>query len=205
MRMSTNQDQGPVIIDWCLGESTSEILVEVMQTMLYEADSAFEIGLDSDGNYELQDRVDPVIKLSVQTAAPEGTRPSDHLKRAWSATYSQTKRPSESFRESVRAVESAAIPIMCPADRTATLGRMIGLLRSSPSSWRTVFRPPSDVSSVETLMLMMQLLWKSQLDRHGTDDDQVPITVSQEESEAALHLAANLVHIFTSGTIASAK
>ena len=54
-------------------------------------------------------------------------------------------------------------------------------------------------------MLMMQLLWKSQLDRHGTDDDQVPITVSQEESEAALHLAANLVHIFTSGTIASAK
>jgi hypothetical protein len=51
---------------------------------------------------------------------------------------------------------------------------------------------------------MMRVLWKSQLDRHGTDNEAVPIEVSKDEAETALHLAITLVHWFTSGAVTRA-
>jgi hypothetical protein len=51
---------------------------------------------------------------------------------------------------------------------------------------------------------MMDLLWTSQLDRHGSDDAKVPLRVSLEEARAAVHLAAALVQLFKSGAVASA-
>jgi hypothetical protein len=51
---------------------------------------------------------------------------------------------------------------------------------------------------------MLDLLWKSQLDRHGTPDETVPLSVSLEEAEATLHLALTLVHWFRTGAIKEA-
>ena len=47
----------------------------------------------------------------------------------------------------------------------------------------------------------MELLWKGQIDRHGTDDASTPLSVSQAEAEAAVHLAVTLVQWFTSGAV----
>lgn len=47
---------------------------------------------------------------------------------------------------------------------------------------------------------MMALLWTAQLNRDGTDDESHPLTVSQEQPEAAAHLAVTLVHWCRSGT-----
>jgi hypothetical protein len=48
---------------------------------------------------------------------------------------------------------------------------------------------------------MLAQLWTSQLDRHGTDDESVPLTVSMEQAEAAVHLATTLVHWFRRGSV----
>ena len=43
----------------------------------------------------------------------------------------------------------------------------------------------------------MELLWTNQLDRHGTDDESVPLQVTQEQAELAVHIALLLVRIFS--------
>ena len=51
---------------------------------------------------------------------------------------------------------------------------------------------------------MLELLWKSQVDRHGTPDATAPLSVTQGQAEAAFHLALTLVQFFTAGVIRSA-
>jgi hypothetical protein len=43
---------------------------------------------------------------------------------------------------------------------------------------------------------MAALVWKSQFDRHGTDDASLPLNVSQAEADAAVHISIALVRIF---------
>ena len=46
---------------------------------------------------------------------------------------------------------------------------------------------------------MLQMLWKSQLDRHGTADESVPLNVSIDEARDAVALATTLVHLAQQG------
>jgi hypothetical protein len=105
----------------------------------------------------------------------------------------------------VRAVEVAAIPIVIPNDSGATLGRVIPALRDAPSKWRVVLTPSRGSNPVETVAHMCELLWKSQWDRHGVADESVPLNVSLEEAQTAVHLAATLVQWFTSGAVTLAR
>lgn len=73
-------------------------------------------------------------------------------------------------------------------------------MRDKPSKWKLNLNPEG-INGITQVVGMMQLLWKSQLDRHGTGDVDAPISVTREESEVALHIAASLVHLFTSGAI----
>lgn len=50
--------------------------------------------------------------------------------------------------------------------------------------------------------MMMRLQWKGQYDRHGSDDEETPLHVGQDEAEAAVHLAITLVQWFRSGAVA---
>lgn len=51
---------------------------------------------------------------------------------------------------------------------------------------------------------MMAPRWTAQLNRDGTDDESHSLTVSQEQPEAAAHLAVTLVHWCRSGTFRAA-
>lgn len=52
---------------------------------------------------------------------------------------------------------------------------------------------------------MLRLLWKSEFDRHGTDDETVPLNVSIEEAQDAVALAMILVHLAQQGGFAAAR
>lgn len=54
---------------------------------------------------------------------------------------------------------------------------------------------------VTTLVSMIDLLWGSQHDRHVPADQEAPLHVTQEEAEAAIHLAVTLVQWFTMGAL----
>ena len=72
---------------------------------------------------------------------------------------------------------------------------MIGALRDKPEKWATV------IGDVDTVRKMMETIWKSQLDRHGTDDTTKPLNVSQPEAEAAVQMGVTLVKLFRTEAI----
>ena len=87
---------------------------------------------------------------------------------AWHHVYGRNPNPSTAYHDAVRAVEVAARPAATPKDDQATLGKMIPAFQDKPEQWETV------IGNVDTVRKMMATIWKSQFDRHGTDDTTKP-------------------------------
>jgi hypothetical protein len=128
----------------------------------------------------------------------DNERAHHHLRVAWGELMGRDPDPSNAYREAVRAVEAAAKPVLSPDNPRATLGTMIGALRDMPEKWRVGLEhgEPTQVLG------MCQLLWKGQIDRHGSDDADARLNVSQEEADSAFYLGVALVRLFTSGAVA---
>lgn len=167
-----------------------------LKAALQEAGSVFTVELDGEGTNYLARRISPVVAELVQRAAAADDRAGHHLRDSWRLVYGRETEPSGAFREAIRAVEAVACPVVCPNNDKATLGTVIADLRSGPSKFALVLEPNDGSSAIERARHMCELLWKSQLDRHGTGDPEAPLNVSLEEAETALHLAATLVHWF---------
>ncbi len=98
-------------------------------------------------------------------------------------------------------MEAAAKPIVAPQASGATLGTMLADLRNKPDKWSVALNEGGRAPGVNLLIEMCAGLWKSQFDRHGTDDESIPLDVSPGEAAAAVHLAVTLVHWFRSGAV----
>jgi hypothetical protein len=181
------------------GGHASTEAVEELAGLLRDAGSVYEV-TRIDGQDVLERRVDATVAASAKLTMAKETRASTHLRDAWHEAYGRNPSPSSAYREAVRAVEAAAQPIVEPNNTRATLGTMIGALTSTKERLEVALRP-SEGDPMDSLIEMMRVLWKAQLDRHGTADESVPIRVSQEEAETAVHLAVTLVHWFQSGAV----
>lgn len=73
---------------------------------------------------------------------------------------------------------------------------MIVALRDKPEKWTTT------IGAVDDVRTQMEAVWRGQLDRHGTDDETVPISVSFAEADAAFSTCLNLVRLFVGGHVA---
>jgi hypothetical protein len=122
---------------------------------------------------------------------------------AWKHIYGRDPSPSTGYSEAVRAIEAAACHVIIPNDGIPTLGKAIKALGNAPvGKFVTVF--PSDAvggNPLEAVRKLMELVWTSQTDRHGTNDESVPLSISQHQAEAALHAAVTLVLWFQRGFI----
>jgi hypothetical protein len=155
-----------------------------------------EVGEGDDGDYRLTRRAVGPVPDAIAALTP-ATRAHAHLVAAWNRSTGRNPDPSGAYREAVRAVEAAAKPIVLPDNDRATLGTMIAALRDKPEKWETT------VGEVEDVWRQMEVLWTHQLDRHGTDDESVPLEVTQEQAEVAVHVALLLAHMFARGDIRS--
>jgi len=63
-----DDDDGPEILDWCLGLTDIEVNTSSLQTILDEAGSVFTVDTDADGVPELQDRIDVMKERLVAPA-----------------------------------------------------------------------------------------------------------------------------------------
>jgi hypothetical protein len=147
----------------------------------------------------LERRVDASVTAAAEAAmeAP-GSSAGDHLSRAWSKAYGREPDPSAAYAEAVKAVEAAAKPVVTPKDDKATLGKMVSAFRDRSEKWDVVLAAASGFDKVDVVRLMAEQLWQGHTDRHGRPD---PVPVTQEQAEAAVHLAALLVQWFTAGSI----
>jgi hypothetical protein len=172
-----------------------------LDRMLREAGSAWTAVVRGDV-CRLERRVDATVAAAAQRVMDESGRAGELLSRAWRAVYGRTPDPSSGYRDSVRAVEAAARPVVSPNNSSATLGTMIHDLEVAPKKWVVRLSTPPGFDKVDALVNMIKLLWKAQFDRHGTPDENVPINVSNEEAVTALHLATTLVQWFADGAVA---
>ncbi len=106
-------------------------------------------------------------------------------------------KDSSAYALAVRAVESAAVAVVMPNKRDATLGNVIGQMKSD-ADWRLPFREHREAPSAEVLLGLLRTLWVGHRDRHGGVDYS---DVTHEEARAAVVLAATLVEWFTSGAV----
>lgn len=130
-------------------------------------------------------------------------RPGEHLALAWRAIFGRPARAGEGYRECIRAVEAATIPVVSPNNAKATLGTVIGELRHAQDKWSVALHGSSPDDQVAAVISMLDLLWKGQSDRHGSPDLAVPLSVTLEQAEAALYLTLPLVKFFAAGVVAA--
>jgi hypothetical protein len=187
------------VLDFLVHSQDSLGSAERLEDILAQGGSLWRVTRYESG-FGLERRVEAAITNAVQNTVGSAGRAGQFLALAWREIYGRDPNPSAAYREAVRAVEAAAQPVLLPANNRATLGQMIAALRDSTEKWRLSLSP-TDVDPVQVLLGMIQLLWKGQHDRHGDTDTSRPLQVSPEEAEAAVHLAATLVHWFTSGAV----
>lgn len=150
----------------------------------------------------LERRVDEATEQVARDLMAREGRPHERLAHAWNAVYGRNPDPSKGYAEAVKAVEAAACRLVLPNDDSATLGRVLGEMKSDPSRWTCIMQSlDGNEKQVERAIAMARLLWGSHRDRHDTGDETTPANVSLEEAEAAVHLAIPLVQWFTQGVI----
>ena len=76
---------------------------------------------------------------------------------------------------------------------------MIAALRDKPDKFSVRLSGPGSVENVASVRAMFELLWTSQLDRHGTANEDIPLTVTLEQAQDAVALATTLVHLAQQG------
>ena len=154
-----------------------------------------------DGAAGLERRVDDTIAAAADQVIVDAGRAGTHLARAWKAAYGRGPQPTVAYDESIKAVETAAIPTISPRNDRATLGTLIRDLRAAPQNFSVTLSALGGTDDVETVARVMDLLWKGHPARHGTPNPTRPSAASQSEAEAAAHLAVTLVHWFDKGFV----
>jgi hypothetical protein len=149
------------------------------------------------GHFQLVRRAIGPVAEAIDDLRSTTQRAHAHLMQAWSKLMGRNPDPSTAYREAIRAVEVVAAPVVTPDDKLATLGKVIKALRDKPEKWTVdlVEATPGQVTE------MAAMLWQSQFDRHGTHDESVPLNVSQEQADAAVHIAIALVRLFAGGHV----
>jgi hypothetical protein len=184
------------LVDFMIFEGRGE--VSELRQILLEAGSAWDVGIRM-GKRGLLRRVPDGVAVAVEAAInhPNGGK---KLAEAWEAAYGVYPDPSKAYSMAVKAVEDAAIPVVCPNDRTATLGKVIGIANSG--TWKLPhLREDANAPTHDVLLGMMRTLWTGQHDRHGGPSAVGVPAVTQDEAESAVMIAVTLVGLFETGKV----
>lgn len=137
--------------------------VELVQlnTLVTEAGSVWELHFERmrteepDGEsiyrdiWELRPRV-----TSKATTAPDA---ASHLTAAWNHVYGRSRDPRSAYRE------AATIPVVTPNNARATLGMVIGELRSTPQKWHVVLARDIELPRVVCSVSALRPWWATSL------------------------------------------
>ena len=171
----------------------------ILKTYLRQAGSAYTVEAADKGRCYLVKRVPDGVQDAANAAFGQPNA-GKRLAQAWEAAFGVNPDPTKAYSLAVKAVEDAAIPVICPSDSSATLGRVIGQVNAG--TWKLPhLREDPDVTTHDVLVGMMKTLWVGQHDRHGGPSSVGVPTVTPEEAESAVLLAVTLVGWFETGKV----
>jgi hypothetical protein len=171
--------------------------------ILERAGSAWRTGLRNH-HYGLVERVNPTVDEAADKAMSEAGDAGTLLAESWGQLFGRNPNPSEAYRTTVKAVEAATKPSLCPNDDRYTLGKGLSAMRNQHQCYVIDVRddqgntPPHNVDG-GVIQLMMRSIWESQRDRHAGNSDSAPIT--SEEARAAIYLAVPIIQAFHDGLV----
>lgn len=165
--------------------------------LLQAGRSKWTVG-DRGGRVGLVERVPEGVQTSVEGIIDSAGSSGRILARAWAHVHGLQANDSGGYADAVRAVEIAAIDVVQPNNKDATLGTVISQMRDQ-GDWRLPLREHQYAPSTELILTAARTLWHGHRDRHGSVDYS---DVTHEEARAAVALAATLVEWFTSGAVA---
>lgn len=195
--------------DLMLGYEGMEInsAVRVLTRALTQGGANYEVvRTDPDSvNCQLHRRTTATATTALRAQTAVAGNASTHLDSAWTAAFGPHPDPSKAYREAVKAVEAAAIPLVMPNNKNATLGTIIGELRANPQKFSVAFargasptKGGTPLDSIEVVVTMCDWLWKNQTDRHGVGEAEPLVPITSPQAELAVNMAVTLVHTFRS-------
>lgn len=196
-RMADDREFALDVLDFFVQRVATPDYADELGKILEEGGSEWEVVELPDDGRQLAKRVIGPVRETIDSLRNDSERAHHHLSLAWQKLVGRSPDPSGAYREAIRGVEAAAKPVVTPNDPTATLGKIIRAVRDKPEKWVVVL----DKSSPGQIADMADLIWRGQLDRHGTDDPDTPLNVTQEEADAAVHIAISLSRLFAGGAI----
>lgn len=168
-----------------------------LEKILKAGRSKWTVG-DRAGRVGLVERVPEGVQVSVEGVIESAGSAGKVLARAWAHVHGLQPNDSAGYADAVRAVEIAAIDVVQPNNKNATLGTVITQMRDQ-GDWRLPFREHQHAPSTELILTSTRTLWHGHRDRHGSVDYK---DVTHEEARAAVVLASTLIDWFISGAVA---
>ena len=161
-----------------------------LESALAVGNSVWTVRQDGRG---LEHRVDPATLDAYKAASSPTDAASAQLQEAWSKAYGRNPDASDAWDHAIKAVETVLVPIVTPNNPKATLGNVLGDLKASSSKLTFGLQTSSPtVSSVETIVAMLRLIWPNP-DRHGGAPG-TGRTPSLAEAQAVLQIAITIVN-----------
>jgi hypothetical protein len=165
---------------------------EQLRTTLRLAGSIWTIAED---NRSLQRRVSEAEAASKASAVSPNDLVSDELNKAWAAAFGLHPDSSDAWDHAIKAIEAILTGLVVPAQAKATLGHVVGEIKSDPSRWTMDLTSNGPVGDGETLLNVLQLVWANP-DRHGNPSSRTP---TQDEAEKIVKIAVMVVGLTRNG------
>ena len=168
-----------------------------LDDLLREGGSAWRV---NGGETGLERRVEEAVSAAMAEATRSAPASAGgHLRLGWHEAYGRSPDPTKAYSEAIKAVEAAAIPVVCPTNPKATISTVRGDLDKTQGAWELAIIDWAGASDAGPVVEMLRLLERGQTDRHGGVRPTQHVT--QDAAEMAVHLATTLVQWFSAGHV----
>jgi hypothetical protein len=172
-------------------------LVVSLMRMLTDCASAWTVELEP--YWHLAKRMDETVQTQARTVVSGRTAAGDEIAKAWVKAFGRSPDYAAAYRHAVLAVESEAVVIFSPTDRSPTLGKSISHLAQTLDRYTVAGLDGDRVATSEVLLGMMRMIWIHQ-PRHASRDTPVR-EPTERELIAVVTTAVTLVQWFQAGLV----